>query len=616
MKKINFSRRAILIISLAAAAFLYGININHIPIGIINDDAYYVNAARWFAGAQTIQKPGGSYPLGYSLMLIPAAKLFPESLKVFKVYNIFLFLLIITVLFRIFKNYLTKKELLFFLLLSALNPLMVSQSSIIMSGGAFLLILFTAFYFIRESTAKEKPPYGILLSAAFFSAYLCLIRFEGFLFAAAVILGLLLLKKYRHALYFTFFYVVLAAFYMHAAGVFTRSGGRYFNIFFNTVSVGGILDLMKKTSLYYFIEFTYSIFLTKSIGAKLGKFAIAPAIMVLGVFIAGFTEKKKYEGEMILKIYFVLYVAVHSSWPGTEPRYFMPVLPLIIFYFLRGAGKFGRKTQTAVFVSLFVFFLYAGIKKSNARCPALSAEAFDFIKTNTSSDAVFTSIYADRLFLYTNRKSAYPHVIRKNDDIFYSLSKTGADYIYVNLFYAVPDFMNIFREKYPQKIIIQCMDNKDLYTLVYKNENKKTAIWRVNPGLKENFLKANDFGVKTTEFFNTGDFARAKEFYAKSLDVFPYYAEVANNYALIYITEGNFEEAEKILIDGIQFAPHSAMLYALYGQLCKMKGEYQKSAENYKKALKFADDFNDERTKRTAESELRALGAWPESHEK
>ena len=615
MKKINLSHRAILIISLASAAFLYVININHMPIGSINDDAYYVNAARWFAGAQTIQKPSGEYPLGYPLLLIPAAKLFPESLKVFKVFNIFLFLLISTVLFGIFKNYLTKKELLFFLLLNSLNPLMVTQSSIIMGGGAFLLILFTAFYFIRKSIAKGKPPYGILLTAAFFSAYLCSIRFEGFLFASAVIMGLLLIKKYRHALYFTFFYVVLAALSMHVLSVFTSSGGRYFNILSGVLSDGGILGLIKKTSFYYFIEFTYSIFLTDALGMKLGKFAIAPAILALGVFIAGFTEKKKYAGEMILKIYFVLYAAVHLCWPGTEPRYFMPVLPLIIFYFLRGAGKFGRKPQAVVFTSLFVFFLYAGIKMRNERCPAILPETFDFIKTNTPSDAVFTSVFASRVFLCTNRKSVYPLEIRKDDDMFYSLSTSGADYVFVDLLSLAPDYMNIFRGNYSQEIMIQCMENRDLYTLVYKNEKEKTAIWRVTPGLKEKFLKANAFGVKAIEFFNKGDFARAKENYKQSLEIFPY-PRVMNNYAFIYIEESKFEEAEKILIDGIQFYPHSAMLYALYGQLCKMKGEYKKSAENYEKALRFASDFNDDRTKKIVESELKALAARSGSHEK
>jgi len=606
LKKINFSFRVVLVISLAAAAFLYTININRRPIGFINDDAYYVNAARWFAGTQLIQKPSGLYPLGYSLMLVPAAKLFPESLKVFKVYNILLFLLIISVLFGIFKDYLTKKELLFFLLLSSLNPLMVRQSSIIMGGGAFLLILFTAFYFISESIAKEKPPYGILLTAAFFNAYLCSIRFEGFLFASAVILGFILLKKYRHALYFTFFYVILATFYMQAVGVFTRSGGRYFDIFFNIVSGGGIFDLIKKTSLYYFIEFTYSIFLTDALGAKLGKFALIPAILIFGAFIAGFTEKKKYEGEIILKIYFVLYAAIHSSWPGTEPRYLMPVIPLIIFYFLKGVGKLGRKTQFVLFSCLFAFFLYTGIKMSKDRYPVPSAGVFDFIKTNTPSDAVFTSVYADMIFLYTNRKSLYPHRIRKDDDMFYSLSKTGADYIFVNLLFVPPDFMRIQRGKYSQEIIVRCLENKKFYTLVYKNENKKTYIWRVNPGLKENFLKANDLGVKAMKFFNKGDFARAKETYKQTLEIFPY-PRAVNNYAIIYMEEGKFDEAEKILIDGIQFSPHSAMLYALYGKLCEMKGDYKQSAENYKKSLKFAYDFNDMATKKLAENALAEL---------
>ncbi|MCD6311238.1 MAG: hypothetical protein J7M11_02150, partial [Elusimicrobia bacterium] len=151
MKKINLSHRVILIISLAAAAFFYTININRTQIGFINDDAHYVNAARWLAGTQTIQKRLNEFPLGYPLILTPAAKLFPQSLIIFKIFNIFLFLMMIPVLFGIFKNYLTKKELLFFLVLISLNPMTVSRSSLVMSDGAFLLISLIAFYFIRKS---------------------------------------------------------------------------------------------------------------------------------------------------------------------------------------------------------------------------------------------------------------------------------------------------------------------------------------------------------------------------------------------------------------------------------------------------------------------------------
>jgi len=608
LKKINLSCRAILIISLAAAAFLYGININFAEVGSTNDDAHYVNAARWFAGTQTIQKSFSGFPLGYSLMLVPAAKLFPESLNIFKVFNIFLFLLIIYVLFGIFKDYLTKKELLFFLLLGSLNPLMVRQSSFIMSEGAFLLILLSAFYFIKKALKEYTLPYGTLLAAAFFSAYLCSIRFEGFLFASAVILGLMLTKKSRHALYFTFFYVVMVVIYMQIATVFTGSGGRYFEYFFNNVYSGGIFDIIGKTSIFYFVEFTYSIFLKDTFGVKLGRFAIIPAVIIFGIFSAGFLGKKKYEGEIILKIYFVLYAVVHLLFPSRAKRFLLPLTPFIIFYFLQGAAKFGRIKLNAVFACLLVFCLYAGIEMSYKRHVIQPRGTLDFIKTDTSPNAVFTSVYGDRIFLYTNRKAIAFTDVNDEDNLFFYLAKNSVDYVYVNLFYESMGYMYIRYSQSSQKKIVRCMENNDFYELVYKNEKEKTAIWRVNSVLKENYIKANDYALKAMEF--------AKEFYAKSLKVFPSCASSANNFALIYITEGKFDEAEKILIDGIKASPRSAALYALIGQLYKLKSEYKKSVENYKKAFKFASNYDDKRTKRTAEGELRALGAWAESREK
>lgn len=616
MKQVYLSYRAILIISLSAAAFVYTLNLNCRQIGITHDDAHYINAARWLAGTQTIQKSLDAYPLAYSLILVPAAKLFPESLNVFKVFNIFLFLMIIPVLYGIFKDYLTKNELLFFLLLSSWNPIMVEHSSFVLPAGAFLLISLASFYLIQKASLKDTPPYAALALASFLSAYLCALRFEGFLFAAAVILGLILAKKSRHALYFAFFYVVLTSAYIHFSGAFSGSGGRYVGYMFDAIQGGGIYDIIRQTSMFYFIEFTYSIFLTDSIGMKLGGFALIPAIFVFAVFVRGFLGKKKFEGEIILKIYFVLYTLIHLIWPTIYTKFFLVVAPFIIFYFMVGLERFIRKKAYAIFACLFVFFLYTGIKKSSQRFFIHSTEVFDFIKTDTDPEAVFTSIYASRVFLYTNRKSQYPPTIKGEDDMLYSLVKTGADYVCVDLFYESKDYTHLRYGKTPQELIIQCMDNNDLYSPVYKNEKEKTAVWRVNSGVKENFIKANDYAREAAAFFNAGDIVRAKESYAKAFKISPYYARALNNYALIYMDEGKFNEAEKILIKGIQSSPRSAVLHALYGQLCKLKGEHKKSAENYKKAFNFASDFNDVKIQTLAEGELRTMGDWPESDEK
>jgi len=607
LKTINLSYRATLVISLTAAAFLYAINFDCVQIGIIQDDAHYINAARWLAGTQTIQKALDAYPLAYSLMLVPAAKLFPESVNVFKVFNIFLFLLIIPVLYGIFKDYLPNSELLVFLLLTSLNPLMVQYSSLVLPAGAFLLVSLVSFYLIQKASLKDSPPCATLASAAFLTAYLCAIRFEGFLFATAVILGLILAKRIRHALYFTFFYVILTAAYIHFSTAFTVSGGRFFGYMFDGIHGGGIYDILRKTSVFYFIEFTYSIFLTAFIGEKLGGFALIPAILVFAIFVRGFLGKKKFEGEIILKIYFVLYVLLHLPWPTRYTKFFLALLPFIIFYFMAGAQKFGRKTAYTFFTGIFIFFLYNGIKTSGNRVSMQSPETLSFIRTSTSPDAVFISIDASRVFLYTNRKSAYSDEVSKDDDMLYSLVKTGADYVYVDLFNESKDYMYLGFGKTPNEKIIQCMDDKNLYSLVYKNENAKTFVWRVNDGVKENFMEANDHALKAKKFFKDGDTVRAKEAYAKAFKIFPYYARAVNNYALIYMDEGNFAKAETILIEGILYSPRSAMLHALYGRLCKMKGEYDKSAEFYKKALVFAADFDDTQIQRLAESELSIL---------
>ncbi|MDO9513536.1 MAG: tetratricopeptide repeat protein [Elusimicrobiota bacterium] len=575
------------------------------PIGFTQDDAHYINAARWLAGTQTIQKSLDAYPLGYSLILVPAAKLFPESLNVFKIFNIFLFLMIIPVLFGIFKDYLTKEELLFFLLLSSLNPLMVEHSSLVIPAGAFLLVSLAAFYLIQKASLKDTPPYAALASAAFLTAYLCAIRFEGFLFATAVILGLILAKRIRHALYFTFFYVVLVATYIHFSAAFTVTGGRFFGYMFDGIHGGGIYDILRKTSVFYFIEFTYSIFLTAFIGEKLGGFALIPAIFVFAVFVRGFLGKKKFEGEIILKIYFVLYVLLHLTWPTRYTKFFLALLPFIIFYFMAGAKKFGRRTARVFFAGLFVFFLYNGIKTGGRRIAIQAPETMAFIRASVPPDAVFTSSFASQIFLYTNRKSAYPNKVRKDDDMFYSLVKTGADYVYVNMLNE-KSYLSIRYGKSPQEKIIQCMDNSAMYFPVYKNEKEQTAIWRVKPGLKEDFMTASAYVMKASEFFKAGDSRRAKKAYRRALNIFTYPPAV-NNCAVIYMEDGELDEAEKILIDGIALFPRSAMLHALYGRLCKMKGEYKKSAEFYKKALEFAADFDDAGTQNLAASELSVL---------
>ncbi|MFC2061948.1 hypothetical protein ACFLUV_05495, partial [Elusimicrobiota bacterium] len=82
---------------------------NYDYIGSFNDDAWYANAARYMAGVQTENKRLTGRPLGYPVLLVPAARLFPDNISMLR-YPSMLFILAVPFLIFYFLKDIFKEK--------------------------------------------------------------------------------------------------------------------------------------------------------------------------------------------------------------------------------------------------------------------------------------------------------------------------------------------------------------------------------------------------------------------------------------------------------------------------------------------------------------------------
>jgi len=606
MKKIK--PELILFIIISAAAVVYILNFDFFAIGHFNDDAYYINAARWFAGTQGIQKFLTGSSLGFSFLLIPVAKLFPENNFPFILPSFFFSLGTLVLLYLLLKKKIGAKITLILVLLTAFSPYFVRGSGVVMSEAAFLFLSILVLYLLEKYTGKSRISYAGIFFVALTLSLSSFVRSEGFILFFCIWVYFIISKSYREALYLLFFFIVLIL----AVSRFNveTSVDRYIFGWSYPVFSMDFLKLLTRSSTYYLKNLTDMVFPTDFARTKAGNVEIVPAIVFFLVYAAGFSYAYFKKINPAVKIYLVLYLLVHIIFQSVGQRFLIGILPFLLLLFLSGVRRFGEKAVFAVSGIILALFVTHDILMIRHMTLPLNPETFSFVRENTSPSAIFISNFSSRFFLYTGRKASPLPSHKYCDGYFNTILRKGAGYI--SLFDTGNlagdcDFPNSAFG--PNRRTEKFVKDKKRFEVFYVNPRERAVIFKVKEDFKKSFGSAYEIAAKGMEKFKEGKYDEAEKFFREAYKENPCLPALINNFALLFVAQNRFDEAERLLLEGIKNTENSPILYAQLGKLYKVRGDLKKAEENYVKAIKISAELYDRKTEKLARYELKN---WPD----
>ncbi|MEA2081268.1 MAG: glycosyltransferase family 39 protein, partial [Elusimicrobiota bacterium] len=442
----NKKNLAVVLIILIAGMF-YSLNIKPGQIGHLNDDAYYINAARWFAGVQTAQKELSSRSLGFAFLLVPVARVAGDSLLPFRMVSLLFTLASLWMIFLIFRKktrantFAAAGGVCFsILLLTAFNHMNLIFSTMVMSEEAYLFFSLLALWlFIRYENRDFS--YRASFCQALSLAVLSYIRPEGFLMAFAVFVILVFSRRNRDALYTVFFFILLVLPLVTNSFGIGSSLDKYLNELLFPMLYAGPSAVLKTNSAYFLKDISAVSFFTEVIRSRMGIFEIYAALVVMAVILLGLWTAVRKRGKTasfrsvpsVFAVYFVLYTVFHMIWPAKGVRFVIPILPFIYYFFfsaidfaVSGSSIVSRRKATVFFTTLILIVsAYQNYLILITPVPELFPETFAYVKSSNKKEDVFVSETADRFFLKTGVKTILPVVYTSPDDFYYFLIKKG-----------------------------------------------------------------------------------------------------------------------------------------------------------------------------------------------
>jgi len=616
---VNRKKTAALII-IAIAGALYSLNIREGQIGHVNDDAYYINAARWFAGVQSEQKQLSSRSLGFSLLLAPVARASGEYLLPFRLVPLLFALASLWMVWLIFRKMASPAVCFSVLLLVAFNHLNLIFSTMVMSEEAYLFFSLLALWvFIRRENKRFSYVWSLLQALTL--AALSYIRPEGFLLAFSVFAVLLIWRRYRDALYSVFFFILLILPLVTNSFGIGSSLNKYVNELLFPVFYAGLWTVIKTGFIYFLTEISAVAFFTDVISSRMGFFELPAALIVAVVIVSGILSRLTKKGSKmsfrpvaaLFALYLVLYTAFHMIWPAKGARFVIPILSFIYYFFFSAierwyaVGIFGRFRKKAFGVAsssaagatvtalILMMFAYQNYLILITPVPPLFPETFAYVKDSSKQGDVFVSESAERFFLKTGIKTASPPAYLTADDFYHFILSAGVTRA---AFCGLPRLSTKYRE-FPTmssagiKRYAVYLQNAQRFEKEYENKDEGTVIYRLNQTYAANFQKAYEMMIGALNDIKEGKKVEVEKKLIKALDLCPSLTKASDNLLRIYIDLGRGDEAAALInkIEQARRASHITLFLA--GELCEKAGKKDRAAGYYRRcaneALKIGD---------------------------
>ncbi len=404
-------------------------------------------------------------PPVFPLLLVPAYALFKLNLTAMKVEIIFIFLLSLYLIFKVFRDEISWPRLVVLLLLTGFHPYFWGFKDNVLSDIPFFFFTFLSLLFIKKAYDSSQRSSlwlkGLLAGIAIYLAYGT--RAIGIVLLPCFLLyDLMNRRKISSSLIAAL--SVFSAFWVIQTMFFHSAGSNLELFVFNPKIIAKNLSVYKLivSGMWYN---GYSKNISIAVSVFTGIFAFA-----------GFL-RRAVRRVSIFELFFVFYLIPVVVWPYFDgPRFLFPLFPLYIFYAFEGARtlSFLKKPLIekgiACLLSLVMILScigwYTKAKYSPLSKSVMKEESrglFNYIKKNTNRKDTFIFIKPRVLALFTERRCAvYP--LTRNPAVFWEYLKSiDTDYIVVS------------------RVFFQ--DISVLYPFVLKNKSKVRNVY-TNPDFK------------------------------------------------------------------------------------------------------------------------------------
>ncbi len=477
-------KSAPVLILLTAVLYFANVSINWRPEW---DSAYYMILAKSILsgnGFTYMNYPCLKIPFGFPLLISPVMYLTNGSMFWL---NAYMLIFVATSFLMIYKNFSTvhpRPYALLIAFLSAWSTLMLFYAGYVMIEFPYLAFSFLSLFFIFTYTEKAPSLLNGILAVLFL-----LISFFLRTVGVALIAGTLVyLLVHRFRLIKTVNFAALA-FLLTIPITTWMVKNHYTQINLNdpvwqlqefipsknevkryrfddpTSSVNGLQDLVRRGihNTGYYGAISSSLLLGSNFRLKREFFSdirSLPIFILLGfcilLIVIGFLSSIR-KRRTLLDYYFVLYMGILLAWSAREPRYILPVLPMIIHYFLNGLAFLSStaavlmktekwRTQiAAISIAGFTLFYFASnsvrhvqtIKEQHKRDyypyhMSNFLQVIEWLRENTEEEARIISVLAPVTAYFSERWTvSFPRVEDESQIVFFLLQIKG-DYLLTN----------------------------------------------------------------------------------------------------------------------------------------------------------------------------------------
>jgi len=441
------------------------------------DNALYIVLALSWAqgkGNSTICTPGEPpntmVPPGYPLLLAPLTAISTTSYVPLKLLSTVLFLLSLPLLMLIIVRHEGRSSLaLAVAVLAAVNYNLLAYGTMVMTEIPFLFFSLLGIFLLGRSLGLSGDRMSGGGKALFGLAIFCLvfayhIRSIGVVLPAALVIMLLLKKRYRLALvaFLVILCLVLPWAVRNSGG---GEGGGYleqfllknaYNPALGKMTAGDAVDRVVSNIRTYGV-FVIPAALFPSMSPLLSFQGHSGLLMILGVLatlitLLGFVIRIR-RSIGFLEIYTFLFLGVCLVWPQmwSGMRFVVPIIPLLIYYFLlglsvlagglsRGISPLAGKILWAVILIILSYSIFSGLAQASARFHRYPAQwenyfrAAEWCGQNTPPESICLARKPSLFYLRARRQVLnYPYTADTSEMMTF-LSEKKIDYVVVDGF--------------------------------------------------------------------------------------------------------------------------------------------------------------------------------------
>ncbi|MBI4677581.1 MAG: hypothetical protein HY748_08360 [Elusimicrobia bacterium] len=483
------------------AAALHHLSSRRLPVGAFNDDAFFIllskSLRRGFFGlpdGAPVTDPLPGFP---ALLMLPSWLVEPRW-HLLKPLLLACAALAVFLTWRLARRFLPDAWALACGLLVALNPVLVGLDGIVIPDIPYLALSLALFLGAQEVCGKPgQVRWPILVCLAGGAALAALMRPQGALLALCLGLAVCILAGRTPALVFTAGALAPLAAWM----------GR--NLLVDRTVTGFVSSWKSQFFLFeepgrqavHFVRLVGSVFGEGLVGAA-GSLTWSAAAGFACLGLAGFgavrlVRERKGAVAAAMASYVIMVLALHSTWPLTESRYLLPMLPMVCILILAGARHWlGRRPLAAA--ALLALPALASLRYDLAFArrglqgrPAFEPETMAWLRRNTPKDARIESLSFHCVQLFAERRAVPPGLtVYDRDTWVASALVRGVDYLHVSAELSSGEFSYPSLAYLKEPALERWARSTPYAAELYSHPREATRVFRISHPDPQRYLKA------------------------------------------------------------------------------------------------------------------------------